>query len=177
RPQPFGPSAALVEVLARAVESAHQAGVIHRDLKPSNVLLAADGTPRVADFGLAKPLAGDALETPSGLVVGTPCYTAPEQATGHGEVDARADVYALGGILYECLTGRPPFRGPNAAQTLAQVLTRPVQPPRELRADVPPPLEAICLKCLEKDPARRYPTAGEMADDLARWQRGESTRA
>jgi serine/threonine-protein kinase len=130
QPLPGRQAAELVETLARAVHHAHQRGVVHRDLKPANVLLMADGTPKVTDFGLAKRLEGDAGQTQSGAVMGTPSYMAPEQAAGKGkEVGPPADVYALGAILYECLTGRPPFRGETLMATLQQVLTEEPVPP------------------------------------------------
>jgi hypothetical protein len=176
-PLPAAAAAGLVSRLARAVHAAHQAGLIHRDLKPGNVLLAADGTPKVSDFGLAKQLgAGD--RTRSGAILGTPNYMAPEQAAGHNRaVTPASDVYALGAILYEALTGRPPFQAATLLETLEQVLRQEPPGPRRLRADVPADLEAVALQCLEKAPGRRYASAAELADDLDRWQRGEPVRA
>jgi tetratricopeptide (TPR) repeat protein len=168
-PLPAREAAALVETLARAMHAAHEKGVVHRDLKPANVLLAEDGTPKVSDFGLAK-LLGQAGETASGAVLGTPSYMAPEQAGGRGQaVGPAADVYALGAILYECLTGRPPFRAATALDTLLLVVGDEPVPPRQLQPGVPRDLDAVVLKCLEKDPKRRYATARELADDLHRF--------
>jgi serine/threonine protein kinase len=169
-------AAELVVALARAVQHAHERGIVHRDLKPANVLLTEDGTPKVADFGLAKRL-GDEGQTQTGVVVGSPCYMAPEQAAGHREVGPPTDVYALGAILYECLTGRPPFRGESILETLEQVRDREPVAPRTLQPKVPRDLEVICLKCLEKLPAHRYATAGALADDLGRFLQGEPISA
>jgi serine/threonine protein kinase len=162
-------AAALVEVLSRAIGAAHQQGILHRDLKPSNVLLAVDGTPKIADFGLAKRLEGDPQETPSGMIIGTPCYMAPEQAAGKKDVGKGADIYSLGAILYECLTGQPPFRAETPVATIGEVLVMPPPPIRKLRSDVPRALESICLKCLEKSPDNRYASANDLAADLERW--------
>jgi serine/threonine-protein kinase len=170
-------SAALVEKLARAIHHAHTRGIVHRDLKPENVLLTADGKPKVTDFGLAKCLDGDGDASRSGAVLGTPAYMAPEQAAGRvHDIGPAADVYALGAILYQCLTGRPPFEGPTAA-VLVDVLEREPIAPTALRSDVPRDLETITLKCLHKDPGRRYDSAEALADDLRRWQVGEPVRA
>jgi predicted Ser/Thr protein kinase len=169
-------AAELVAVLASAVQHAHERGVVHRDLKPANVLLADDGTPKIADFGLAKLLGADSGQTRTGAVVGTPSYMAPEQAEGK-EVGTAADVYALGAILYECLTGRPPFQSDSAIQTLQQVCGQDPVPPARLNPNVPADLETVCLKCLEKEPANRYASASELADDLRRVLAGESTLA
>src|SRR5262249_36142588 len=146
-------AAEVVEQLARAVQHAHEAGIVHRDLKPGNVLLTRDGSPRVTDFGLAKRLdAADDLSR-TGAVMGTPSYMAPEQAQGQvRQVGPSAEVYARGGILYECLTGRPPFKGATVLDTLAQVVHVEPVPPSRLVATVSRDIEVICLKCLHKEP-------------------------
>src|SRR5215831_5552041 len=161
------PAAAhLMHTLALAIHHAHRHNIVHRDLKPSNVLLGADGTPKLTDFGLAKRL-DQAGQTASGAVLGTPSYMAPEQAEGRGkEVGPAADVYALGAILYECLTGRPPFRAATPLETVMQVLTVEPVSPRLLQPGVPRDLDVICLKCLRKEPHKRYPNAWELAEDL-----------
>ncbi len=172
------PSAELVELLAHALEVAHRAGVVHRDLKPGNVLLTAEGVPKVGDFGLAKLMDSDSALTCSGQVMGTPSYMAPEQAEGHSSrVGPTADVYALGAILYQALTGRPPFLGDSALETIKLVATTEAVPPTRLRPDVPRDLETICLKCLEKDPVRRYASAVALADDLRRFLDGRTIEA
>jgi serine/threonine-protein kinase len=177
-PLPPREAAELVRQLALAVQHAHERGVLHRDLKPGNVLLAADGAPKITDFGLAKILDSDDGVTRTGAVMGTPSYMAPEQAAGRSaDVGAPTDVWALGAILYECLTGQPPFRASGRTETLALVQSRPPEAPRRLRPDVPPELEAICLKCLEKAPAARYASAAALAEDLLAWLEGKPTRA
>lgn len=178
RPQPPKEAARLVEILARAVHHAHAYGIIHRDLKPGNVLLTPEGTPKVVDFGLAKNLSLTDSPTRSGDILGTPGYMAPEQVTGRPEaVSHLADVYALGVILYEMLTGRPPFQAANVIDILMLVRTVDPVAPGRLQPGLPRDLETICMKCLEKEPRKRYPTAQELAEDLRRFQAGESIRA
>jgi serine/threonine-protein kinase len=176
-PLPPTQAAALVEVFAHALDAAHAKGVVHRDLKPANVLLAEDGTPQVTDFGLAKKL-DEVGQTQSGAIMGTPSYMAPEQACGRSkEIGPAADVYALGAILYECLTGRPPFKAATPLDTIHQVVAEEPASPRLLSPHLGRDLETICLKCLEKEPARRYPSAGALADDLGRYRKGEPISA
>jgi WD40 repeat protein len=177
-PWPPAKAASLLEQLARAVHAAHQRHIIHRDLKPANVLLTSDGTPKVTDFGLAKKL--DAAEGPtrSGAIMGTPAYMAPEQAGGQSKaIGPAADVYALGAILYELLTGRPPFRAATDLDTILQVVSDEPVPPTRLVRTVPRDLETICLKCLQKEPAKRYATAADLAEDVRRFSAGEPIAA
>jgi WD40 repeat protein len=178
-------AARLIATLARAMHAAHRAGVVHRDLKPSNILFAGGGpeaelatlTPKVADFGLARKLDG-AAQTQTGAILGTPSYMAPEQAGGQTqEHGPGVDIYALGAILYECLTGRPPFKAASAMDTILQVVRDETVHPRQLNPNVPRDLETICLKCLAKDPARRYTSAGALADDLERFLQGQPIQA
>jgi serine/threonine-protein kinase len=177
-PQPVRRAAELVTPLAESIHAAHQGGIVHRDLKPSNILLTLDGIPKIADFGVARHFDDGPALTLSGARIGTPSYMAPEQVVGKpGTIGPSVDVYALGAILYELLTGRPPFRADTATETQRQVLAEePVRPAR-LNPRVARDIETICLKCLEKDPARRYNTAAALADDLKRFQRNEPIAA
>jgi hypothetical protein len=190
-------AAELLLPLARAMHYAHGQGVVHRDLKPANVLLVSGGVvsgewssptthhsqltthqPKITDFGLAKYVDADSGQTKSGAVLGTPSYMAPEQASGHSrEVGPAADVYALGAILYECLTGRPPFKAATAMETMQQVVHEDPVPPRRLLSATPRDLETICLKCLRKEPRKRYLSAEELARDLERYVGGVPIRA
>jgi tetratricopeptide (TPR) repeat protein len=177
-PQPAIQTAVLVATVAEAMQVAHESGIIHRDLKPANILLTSEGNPKVTDFGLAQRLEGSAALTLTGAPLGTPSYMAPEQARSQRDaIGPATDVYALGAILYEMLTGRPPFRAESPAATVEQVLNREPVPASRLNATVPRDLETICLKCLEKDPARRYPSARAVAEDLNRFQRNEPIMA
>ncbi len=176
-PQGARTSAAFVRTLARAIHAAHEAGVIHRDIKPGNILLAdppgtslEDSTPKISDFGLARRLDEVHGLTLSGQVIGTPGYMAPEQAAGvSAEIGPAADIYALGVMLYEMLTSRPPFRGSTAIETIHLMLLHEPMPPTRLRRDLPRDLETICLHCLERVPGRRYASAAALADDLDRF--------
>jgi WD40 repeat protein len=190
-PMPFRQAAELLVVLSRAIHAAHSAGIVHRDLKPANVLLGRKptaheiafgapplGMPKITDFGLAKNLKEESSNTQSGSVLGTPNYMAPEQAAGKvHEVGPLADVYALGAILYELLTGRPPFKGDGPWDTVKQVINDDPLPPTRLRRGLPRDLETICLRCLHKEPAKRYLSAMELADDLDRWLEGKPIQA
>ena len=177
-PQPVREAACLLSALARGVHAAHVAGILHRDLKPSNVLFDRDGVPKIADFGLAKRLEVEDGETQTGQILGTPSYMAPEQAKGWDrEIGAPADIYSLGAILYEMLTGRPPLRGTTAMETLKLVQEEDPVPPSQLRSKLPFDLETICLKCIARDPRKRYPDALSLADDLDRYLAGESILA
>ncbi len=166
-------SALLVRLVARAVHHAHQRGVLHRDLKPANILLDEEGRPHVADFGLARRLGDESGLTESGAIVGTLAYMAPEQALGEKHLTTAADVYSLGAILYALLTGRPPFQGTTVFATLRGLTVRVAAGLRARNPKVSRDLETVCLKCLEADPARRYGSAAELADDLERFLRGE----
>jgi serine/threonine protein kinase/tetratricopeptide (TPR) repeat protein len=203
KPQPPREAARLIETLARAMHFAHRQGIVHRDLKPANVLLQrkseapnpkseketgavsdfgfriSDFDPKITDFGLAKRLEeGDASRTKSGTIVGTPNYMAPEQARGEvRNVGPHTDLYALGAILYELLTGRPPFQGPDVMDTVLQVTRDEPVPPARLQPNTPRDLETICLKCLQKEPPKRYAACFELAEDLRRFLAGEPIRA
>ncbi|QEH39183.1 Serine/threonine-protein kinase PknB [Aquisphaera giovannonii] len=184
-------AAALIQTLARAVHAAHQSGIIHRDLKPANVLLApppddpagpggfdvSRATPKISDFGLAKRLGGDSDLTRTGQILGTPRFMAPEQVTQGATVGIPADVYALGAMLYEMLAGRAPFQGDTPWDTLMQVVHQPAEPPSRHREGIPRDLEVIALKCLEKDPEKRYASASALAEDLGRHLAGEPIAA
>jgi uncharacterized protein (DUF433 family) len=177
-PLPAEEAARLVETLARAIHAAHKCQIVHRDLKPANILLTTAGLPKITDFGLAKHLDADRGQTQSGAIVGTPSYMAPEQAEGKvHEVGPAADVYALGAILYELLTGQPPFKAATHLDTLLQVLEKDPVPVRQVNPKVPRDLETVCMKCLAKEPGRRYVTAADLAGDLHRFLRGEPTKA
>jgi hypothetical protein len=171
------PAAALIETLARAIQHAHDRGIVHRDLKPANVLLSADGTPKVTDFGLAKRLDSDAGPTRTGAGFGTPSYMAPEQADACKTAGPAADTYALGAVLYELLTARPPFKAANWVDTVLQVVSDDPVPPTRLNPKTPRDLETICLKCLAKEPAKRYESAAALAEDLRRFQANEPITA
>ena len=198
-PQPIRAAAQLIELLARAVHAAHLRGIVHRDLKPANILLDPPsidddhegpaaragaealqlyGVPKITDFGLAKRIDDDHAPHRAGEVSGTPLYMAPEQAKGQVEdIGPATDIYALGTILYELLTGRTPFASSSLSDLIGQVVSTPPTPPRQLRRQIPKDLEAICLRCLEKDPRRRYRTAQALADDARRFLQGEPVRA
>jgi eukaryotic-like serine/threonine-protein kinase len=180
-PLPPREAAQMVALIARAVDHAHRHGILHRDLKPSNVLLDEDDQPVVTDFGLAKRTHGGGSGgglTQTGTIVGTPSYMAPEQAAaGAAEVGPASDVYSLGAILYELLTGRPPFQASSAADVLLLVRSEEAIRPRLLSPQIHPDLELICLKCLEKRPEHRYPTAQRLADDLEAFLNGEPVSA
>jgi eukaryotic-like serine/threonine-protein kinase len=164
----------IAELLARAIAVAHKAGIIHRDLKPANVLIAADGAPKITDFGLVKRLEDDSSHTRTGSILGTPSYMSPEQARGETRnIGPAADQYALGAILYELLTGRPPFQGVSVLDTLDQVRKSEPVPPSQLQPKMPRDIETICLKCLQKEQTRRYPDVTALAEDLHRFQSGE----
>lgn len=171
-------AARYVRDCARAIHYAHQNGILHRDLKPANVLIDEQDHVRLTDFGLAKHTDADSSLTGSGAAVGTPNYMAPEQVSGHGDrVDARADIYALGAVLFALLTGRPPFQGDTVVQTFMQVLHRPAPSPREFGFDVPADLETILEKCLAKEPANRYSSGVELAEELDRFLDGRPVKA
>lgn len=172
KPQKISDAVDLVSTLARSIHAAHVAGIVHRDLKPSNILLA-DGIPKISDFGLARQRELDSHITVSGARIGTPCYMSPEQASGSGaNISTAVDIYALGVILYEMLTGRPPFLGSTAAETERQILQQDPIPPARMRPGIPRDLNTICLKCLAKNPLHRYAAVLDLAEDLFRFSRG-----
>jgi WD40 repeat protein/tRNA A-37 threonylcarbamoyl transferase component Bud32 len=172
-PRPPREAAGLIEILARAIAEAHRLGIVHRDLKPGNILLTPEGAPKIADFGLAKLMNADSGMTATESILGSPSYMAPEQAEGHTKnAGPRADLYALGAMLYELLTGRPPFRGATMLETLQQVKTTEPVPPSRLVPGIPRDVETIALKCLQKDPARRYESGEALAEDLRRFRAG-----
>ena len=185
--RPVDPSVAaqIVEKLAQAMYHAHEQKIVHRDLKPDNVLLSGaancrleDCVAKITDFGLVKHLNQDLGQTLPGDVLGTPGYMAPEQAMGQiGRIGPATDIYSLGAILYELLTGQVPFQGVSHQETLHLIATRDPVPPRRIRRTIPADLETICMKCLEREPGRRYASAAHMADDLHRWQQGEPIQA
>ncbi len=178
KPERLRKVAALMVKVAQAVHHAHQRGILHRDLKPANILLDRNGEPHITDFGLAKRLSTDSSVTHSGAIVGTPSYMAPEQAEGRKEAaTTAADIYSLGAILYELLTGRPPVRGETVLDTLALLQTETPPLPSRLNPAVDRNLETICLKCLEKDPGRRYTSAAALAEDLEHWRADEPISA
>src|SRR5262245_31476535 len=171
---PFRKAAEYVRKIAEAIQYAHEHKVLHRDLKPSNVLIDQNDEPRITDFGLAKRLTGTSELTITGQLLGSPGYMPPEQASSkRGSYEPASDVYALGAILFHLLTGRPPFHAENLTDTLEQLLNREPVPPRQLNPSVPPDLETICLKCLEKEPAKRYATARQLAQELERFLHDE----
>ena len=167
-------AAKLMESLARAMQLAHSRNVVHRDLKPSNIMMTTDGIPKITDFGLARQLDGEADITHTGVLIGTPSFMTPEQASGHAhEVGPSGDIYSLGAILYNCITGQPPFVGKAFSEVLDQVRSREPTPPSRVNSNVPMDLETICLKCLRKEPENRYASAQELAEELSRFQKGE----
>ncbi len=177
-PLPSARAAECLKTIAEAVHFAHHRGTLHRDLKPQNVLMDAAGVPHIADFGLAKFVERDDSLTKTGATMGSPSYMPPEQAAGHfDQVGPHSDVYSLGAILYELLTGRPPFRAETAVATMRLVMESDPVPPRKLNPGVPPDLETICLKCLEKNPVRRYPSANALAEELGRFLKHEPIQA
>jgi serine/threonine protein kinase len=180
-PVPGLEAAAIVEQLARGMAYAHNKGLIHRDLKPANVLLTESGLPKITDFGLAKYFAGGGEGsggiTRSGAIMGTPSYMSPEQAQSRREVGPAADLYSLGAILYECLTGKPPFEGNSTVDVVLQVIGADPTPPHRLKSDIPKDLELICLRCLEKSPEQRPASAADLVAHLTQFLQGENVTA
>ncbi|TWT53040.1 Serine/threonine-protein kinase PknB [Rubripirellula amarantea] len=179
RSNPMTPSEAarVLESVARGLQYAHEQNIIHRDIKPANILLTSDGTPKISDFGLAREIERDQSLSITGAVVGTPGYMAPEQARAATDIGPAADIWGMGAMLYAMLTGRAPFVGSNPGESVMMLLREEPVPPSRLRIKIPKDLETICLKCLEKDPSRRYIDARHLADDLAKFQRGEPISA
>ena len=178
RPLPAARAARYIQVIAEAIHYAHHQGILHRDLKPSNVLVDANDQPRITDFGLAKRLDGNASMTVTGQMLGSPNFMPPEQASAdRGKVGRPSDVYGLGAILYHLLTARPPFQAESFESVITQVLNAEPVSPRLLNSSVPADLETICVKCLQKEPARRYQNAQELADELGRFLRDEPIHA
>lgn len=173
------PAAEMLLKITKGLAAVHNSGIVHRDIKPSNILLTSDGEPKIADFGLAKMLNQGHLEnlTHTGTILGTPCYMPPEQAAGLKDIGPKADIYSLGAVMYEALIGRPPFRGASVTETIMLVVTEDPVLPRSLRPEIHPSLESIILRCLHKDPARRYSSAIELANDLQRFLDGEQVAA
>ncbi len=176
-PLPGRVAASYVRRIARAVHHAHKQGIVHRDLKPSNILLDVEDEPHITDFGLAKRLGGDPGQTRTGAILGTPSYMSPEQAQGRRDIGPAADIYGLGAILYDLLTGRPPFKAETPMETALQVIHNDAAPPRLLNPRIDHDLETICLKCLQKNPEHRYASAAALADDLQRYLDGEAISA
>jgi serine/threonine-protein kinase len=171
---PLRDAAQMVATLAGAVHYLHGRGIVHRNLKPHNILFTTDGTPKLTDFGVARLPGADDACFGEGVVFGTPSYMAPEQAAGHGGgVGPATDVYGLGAVLYECLTGGPPFQGPSVLETLQRVMSWEPVPPTSLNKEADGELEAVCLRCLRKDPRDRYGSAREVAEDLGRYLDGQ----
>ena len=178
KPQAIREGAEIIYQLALGMQSVHDRGVIHRDLKPANVLMTLHGTPKITDFGLAKRVESDSKQTRTGSLMGTPSYMAPEQARGDTHaIGPLSDLYSLGAILYELLTGRPPFQGATLLDTMEQVRSQEPVPPTRLQPKIPRDLETICLKCLQKVPSQRYPSVAELAGDLKRFLDGEPIKA
>jgi serine/threonine-protein kinase len=174
KPLPAREAAELVAILAEAVHATHMIGIVHRDLKPANVLIGADGAPKIADFGLARHFVGEASLPLTRLQVGTPSYMAPEQASGREDaLNPSVDIYSLGALLYEVLTGRPPFRAATALETQRHVIEEEPALPSRINAKVPRDLETICMKCLQKVPSARYASAQVLKEDLNRFLNGE----
>jgi serine/threonine protein kinase len=173
-PLPQPTAARYVKIIAEAIQFAHQRGILHRDLKPQNVIIDSADQPRITDFGLAKMMKEESHVTQTGVVMGSPSYMSPEQASGrHGDVGPASDVYSMGAMLYELLTGKPPFHGPTALATMIEVMEKEPTALRRLRAEISPDLETVCMKCLEKLPSARYPTAKALAEELDRYLKGE----